>query len=237
MFRPLTAGEIECRVAQVGKTKNRVWASILIYKDARVDQKLLDEVVGPMNWQDSYTIIDGNLYCTISIFDSAKGEWISKQNVGTESNTEKEKGQASDAFKRAGFNWGIGRELYTAPKIFIDLEEGEYSERDGKLKCTAVFTVSEIGYQEGEINRLVILDRRGRVRFQHGASEAPAVYVSDDGKKLTEGGAAWLKAAQRVVDGDTCEDGTPLPVMMQEYYHIPDEAMARFFKLIEKLKK
>lgn len=107
MFRTLTAGEIECRVAQAGKKASGGWCSILIYKDARVDQKLLDEVIGPKNWKNDYTFIDGNLYCTVSIWDGEKKEWISKQNVGTESNTEKEKGQASDAFKRACFNWGM----------------------------------------------------------------------------------------------------------------------------------
>ena len=128
MFRPLTAAEVECRAAQCGKSKSGPWVSILIYKDAMVDQKLLDEVIGPMNWKNSYEMIDGKLFCTISIWDKEKGEWISKQNVGTESNTEKEKGQASDAFKRAAFNFGIGRELYSSPKIFINLKPDEYDE-------------------------------------------------------------------------------------------------------------
>ena len=167
MFRTLTADEIECRVAQVGKTGQRIWASILIYKDARVDQKLLDEVIGPMDWKNEYSIVDGNLYCTVSIWDREKKEWISKQNVGTESNTEKEKGQASDAFKRACFNWGLGRELYTAPKIFLDLKEGEYREEGGRYRCSAVFSVKEIGYNaERAIDRLVVVDRNGNERFR-----------------------------------------------------------------------
>lgn len=240
-FRTLTAGEIECRVAQVGKTKSKVWCSILIYKDARVDQKLLDEVIGPMNWANEYSIIDGNLYCTVSIWDKEKQEWISKQNVGTESNTEKEKGQASDAFKRACFNWGIGRELYTAPKIFIDLQEGEYKDDNGKVKCSAGFFVKEIAYDGNrEINRLVIVDRKGTVRFQMGgkpANDSPKnVFVSEDGRRITEGGDAWRKAAQRVADGETCKDGTPISVQMAEYYNIPADAMSRFFDLVNELK-
>lgn len=167
MFRPLTADEVECRVAQVGKKQNGgVYASFLIYKDARVDQKLLDEVVGPKNWKNDYSFINGSLYCTISIWDDEKKEWISKQNVGTESNTEKEKGQASDAFKRAGFNWGIGRELYSSPKIFIDLKEGEYYEQNGSLRVKYPFTVTYMHCDDNmEIDRLTISDKWGNVRF------------------------------------------------------------------------
>ena len=172
MFRPLTADEVECRVAQVGKKKDgSVYASFLIYKDARVDQKLLDEVVGPKNWKNDYSFINGSLYCTISIWDEDKREWISKQNVGTESNTEKEKGQASDAFKRAGFNWGIGRELYSSPKIFIDLKEGEYYEQNGSLRVKATFSVSDLHCDKDyQIDRLSISDGKGRVRFSYGSN-------------------------------------------------------------------
>lgn len=183
-FRPLTADEVECRVAQAGKSNNGAWASILIYKDARVDQKLLDEVIGPMNWKNDYEIIDGNLYCTVSIWDKDKNEWISKQNVGTESNTEKEKGQASDAFKRACFNWGIGRELYTSPKIFINLESGEYDEANGKLRCKANFYVSEMHVSEDRIiDRLVIVDKNNRERFRFAGQTSPAPAPAGKTKK------------------------------------------------------
>jgi hypothetical protein len=107
-IRRLRADEIEVRAAQVKKNaKGSVYASLLLYKDARVDQRLLDETFGSMNWQRSHEIIDGRLYCTVSIWDAEKKIWVSKQDVGTESNTEKEKGQASDSFKRACFNWGM----------------------------------------------------------------------------------------------------------------------------------
>ena len=112
-FRTLKADEIDCRVGNV--TDKGV--SLLLYKDARVDMRLLDEVVGTMNWKREHEIINGNLYCTVSIYNEATQQWVSKQDVGVESNTEKEKGQASDAFKRACFNWGIGRELYTPTKM------------------------------------------------------------------------------------------------------------------------
>jgi hypothetical protein len=102
-FRKLRANEIEARVATV----NASGCSLLLYKDARVDQKLLDETVGVFGWKRSHELIGDRLYCTVSIKDPDTGEWVSKQDVGTESYTEKEKGQASDSFKRACFNWGM----------------------------------------------------------------------------------------------------------------------------------
>lgn len=107
-FRTLKPDEVELRVAQAGKrSSGQVWAQYLIYKDARVDQRVLDETVGPMRWKKDYKMIEGRLYCTVSIWDGELKEWVSKQDVGTESNTEKEKGQASDAFKRACVCWGM----------------------------------------------------------------------------------------------------------------------------------
>ena len=126
-IRLLRAEEIECRVAKV----NQKGVSLLLYKDARVDCKILDEVFGPMNWQRTHQSIDGNLYCTVSIWDPEKGQWISKQDVGTRSYTEQEKGQASDSFKRAAVVVGIGRELYTAPFIWIPAERVCIERREG----------------------------------------------------------------------------------------------------------
>ena len=121
-FRLLEANEIDCRVAQCGTmAKGGAWCSVLLYKDARCDQRLLDETVGAFNWQRQH--LRDNANCIVSIWDDEKGQWISKEDTGTESNTEAEKGLASDSFKRACFNWGIGRELYTAPKIFITLSD------------------------------------------------------------------------------------------------------------------
>ena len=111
----LTEQDIDCRVQSVSKAKTgRVGAVLLLYKDARVDMRILDQVFGPGNWQRTHEVINGNLFCNIDIWDDEKKTWVRKQDVGTESNTEKEKGQASDSFKRAGFNVGIGRELIQA---------------------------------------------------------------------------------------------------------------------------
>ena len=119
-FRALRADEIECRIGTVKEGKG---VSLLLYKDARCDMNILDETVGPENWQRNHEVVNGNLFCNVGIRIEPSPEnrfdWVWKQDVGTESNTEAEKGQASDSFKRACFNWGIGRELYTAPFIWI----------------------------------------------------------------------------------------------------------------------
>lgn len=169
-FRTLKASEIDCRIQSIGQNKTgAVGTTILLYKDARVDMNILDETVGAMNWQRGHSIIDGNLYCTISIWDEVKEQWISKSDVGTESNTEKEKGQASDSFKRAGFNWGIGRELYSAPFVYIQLDKSEYIERNGKLTSNAKFKVKDVSYDENRnIVRLIIVDSKGKVRYTFG---------------------------------------------------------------------
>ena len=108
-FRLLKPNEIDCRVASI----NEKGLTLLLYKDARVDQSILDETVGAMNWQRHHSRDNAN--CIISIWDDEKRQWVEKEDTGKESFTEKEKGLASDSFKRAGFNWGIGRELYSAP--------------------------------------------------------------------------------------------------------------------------
>ena len=150
-FRKLKANEIDARVSRVSE-KGAV--SLLLYKDARVDQNILDETFGIFGWQRKHEIIGGNLYCTVSVKNPETGEWVSKQDVGTESNTEKEKGQASDSFKRACFNLGIGRELYSAPSIWIN--KGDYKD-NGRGSTYDRFKVKDIGYDaDGNISRLVI---------------------------------------------------------------------------------
>lgn len=161
-FRKLTADEIDCRV----KTVNQDGCLILLYKDARVDQNLLDETVGPMNWQKTYSRDNAN--CTVSIWDEDKQQWVSKEDTGTESQTESEKGLASDSFKRACFNWGIGRELYTAPYIFIDCKTEK--DNNGKYKTRERFAVQSIGYDsKGNINQLVIVNAYGKKCYEMGA--------------------------------------------------------------------
>lgn len=162
-FRPLRKEEIDCRIATIKQNG----LSLLLYKDARVDMRMLDETVGQMNWKRSHQIIDGNLYCTVEIWDAEKQQWISKQDVGTESNTEKEKGQASDSFKRAGFNWGIGRELYTAPFIWITSNDCTIKEANGRYACYDRFRISDILIENGCIEMLEIKNEKtGKIVFR-----------------------------------------------------------------------
>ena len=170
MFRLLTAREIECRVAQV-KAKG---LSLLLYKDARVDMNILDETFGPLNWQRRHTRDNAN--CIVSIWDDSKKCWVEKEDTGTESNTEAEKGLASDSFKRACFNVGIGRELYSAPFIWVTPPDCTITSDNGKYKCFDRFEVREIGYDEHrEINHLVIVNEKtGNVAFKFdGPAEKP----------------------------------------------------------------
>ena len=177
-FRKLNANEIECRVATVKAPKvenDKVsggGCSILLYKDARVDMRLLDEVFGMMGWKREHQTIDGRLYCTISVYDKESGQWVSKQDVGVESYTEKEKGQASDSFKRAGFNWGIGRELYTAPFIWIVPKDTEWRKTNQGYSPNVNLHVEEIGYTDDSISYLRLADASGATRFEWGKSDA-----------------------------------------------------------------
>ncbi|MDU3456660.1 MAG: hypothetical protein E7F47_01995 [Peptoniphilus harei] len=164
-IRLLKANEIDVRVQMV----NQNYISVLLYKDARVDMKILDETFGPMNWQRHHDVINNNLFCTVSIYDEDKKQWISKQDVGIPSYTQAEKGEASDSFKRACINIGIGRELYSAPGIFITPQQGEVTQNKGKYQTKSKFYVKEIEYDnEREIAYLVIVDGKGNQRYSWG---------------------------------------------------------------------
>lgn len=156
MFRDLTADEIECRVAQITDKG----CTLLLYKDARVDMNILDETFGVCGWQREHTLIGDRLYCTVKIRDKDTGEWIAKQDVGTESYTEKEKGQASDSFKRACVNIGIGRELYTAPLIRVYADKYQVSQKNGKPTTYDRFKVSDIAIKDKKITGLIIINQR-----------------------------------------------------------------------------
>ena len=167
-FPLLQADDLEVRIAQVKAPENGKsgGVSLLIYKNARIDQNILDATVGRMNWQNRYYDIGGNLHCVISIWDSDKNIWVERDNVGVESNTEQTKGEASDAFKRAAFNWGIGRELYTAPFIWVTDKNCVISEYKGKWQCKTKFSVSSINYDDNrKICELVIVDQDGNTVF------------------------------------------------------------------------
>lgn len=173
-FRLLRSDEIDVRIAQIEKT----WCTLLLYKNARTDMNILDETLGAMNWQRTHEVINGNLFCNIDIWDEDKKQWVRKQDVGVESYTEKEKGESSDSFKRAGTNVGIGRELYTSPTIFVtprkdmgsirkaDEESNEFFEKNGKYTTKTRFYVDYISYEGRNIQGLIIRDHKGNIRFE-----------------------------------------------------------------------
>nr|DAQ68553.1 MAG TPA: Rad52/22 family double-strand break repair protein [Caudoviricetes sp.] len=159
-FKQLNAGDVECRVAQVSKTGKG--CSLLLYKDARCDMRQLDETVGTMNWQRKHEFKDGRLYCSVGIWDEDKQQWIWKEDVGSESNVEKDKGLSSDAFKRAMFNWGCGRELYTAPFIWVKASDVNLSQFNGKWKTNDKFSVKKMNVDSGVITELEIVNDNTR---------------------------------------------------------------------------
>lgn len=172
----LEAKDVECRIQQItGNDAKGYGAILLLYKDARVDMKILDSVYGAMNWQRKHTVINGQLFCSVLIWDESKKQWIEKQDVGTESATEAEKGRASDSFKRACFNVGIGRELYNAPFIYIKLDAGEVRKNSkGKPTTYTRFNVTEMEYSREKecFTKLVVCDEKGRQRYSFGGSKA-----------------------------------------------------------------
>lgn len=216
----LTAQDVEARVQQV---TDRGGAIILLYKNARVDMAILDEVFGPMNWQRSHQVIDGRLYCTVSVWDSEKQQWISKQDVGTESQTEKEKGQASDSFKRACFNLGIGRELYNSPFIFIQLKPDEVATgKSGKKTTYIKFNVTELEYnpQTRTFTRLTIVDGKGAERYRVGSKNV--TQAKTEPKKPTQASTKTEPAARELVDKYVVrvEGGRCLVEVQKKWYDV-----------------
>ena len=169
---PLKISQVDFRVQSIN---GGGYATILAYKDARVDMDRLDEVVGRGKWQRKHEIIGNQLFCSVGIYNEDIKEWIWVQDVGTESNTEKEKGRASDSFKRACFNLGIGRELYEYPQISIKLNTDEYEDdpkNQGKKRATWNFKLKEwrwyAEFEGTKVSYLACKDGKGVVRYTHG---------------------------------------------------------------------
>lgn len=167
-FRKLTPSEVEVRINQVSEK----YTQLLLYKTARTDAILLDETVKAENWQSDYKQIKEDIYAGIGIYDESKQQWVWKWDTGTAGNFEPEKSIASDSFKRAGFKWGIGRELYTAPKIAVmnEVIGGVYSRDSGGKKYWNLnkpyqtFYVKSLDYNSNnEISKLTIADSKGNI--------------------------------------------------------------------------
>lgn len=169
-FRPLRADEIDVRV----NTINEKGCTLLLYQDARVGMNLLDEVYGPFGWKREHVVIDGKLCCTVSIRNPETGEWVGKTDVGTESMTEKEKGIFSDSFKRSVVNWGLGRELYSSPFIWVPATSYSGQKRGDKYATYDRFKVSHIEYTDGNITALTIVNASAKDKkvFEIGPQKA-----------------------------------------------------------------
>lgn len=222
-IRLLRADEIECRVAVI----NEKGLSLLLFKDARVDQKILDETFTPFGWKRSHQSIDGNLYCTVEVWDRETGQWIAKQDVGIPSYSEKEKGQASDSFKRACFNWGVGRELYTAPFIWITAAHANIQKKGEKYTTGERFHVQEIRYNDRrEITGLVIVNSQGKRVYE---------FQEKEPGKETKPSGIHMEALQRELE----RTGVAMETVL-ERYHIREASqltMPMYTNAMNSLKK
>jgi hypothetical protein len=219
LSRPLTSEDIDFRVQSINA---KGYATILAYKSARVDMQRLDQAVGPLNWQRKHELIDGKLFCHVGIYNEENGEWVWKSDVGTESMTEATKGESSDSFKRACFNWGIGRELYDYPIISIPLVlDTEYELVSGKgrqkwgLKLRDWKWHSQ--FTDGKVNYLACKDTNGKLRFQWGE------YIKEESQPKVQ------QTAQSVLDPDANPQGVlkkktdaeiELEAVTQEYINV-----------------
>ncbi len=167
LSKPLEIDDIDFRVQSINKGG---YATILAYKDARVDIKRLNEVCGVLGWKREHTRDNKN--CIVSIWDQENHHWVSKEDTGTESQADSQKGLASDSFKRACFNLGIGIELYDYPVIQIKLEPNEFKIEGGRAKQTYELKLKQWKWaSQFDGNKLIALackDHNGKVRFKHG---------------------------------------------------------------------
>jgi hypothetical protein len=207
LSKPLSIQDIDFRIQSINKGG---YATILAYKDARVDQQRLDDVCTPLGWKREHTRDNHN--CIVSIWDKENAHWVSKEDTGTESNTEQQKGLASDSFKRACFNWGIGRELYDYPQISVKLNANEVDlTATPRPKATWNLKLKEwmwsAKFEDGVLSYLSAIDEKGKTRYQYGepprspASEIKAEVVNQD---HVNGCYAMLKEE---IDAD--EEGRP----------------------------
>ena len=230
-IRLLNSDEIECRVGTISEKG----LSLLLYKDARADMKILDETFGAMNWERQHELIGDNLYCTVRIWDETKKQWISKMDVGTESYTEKEKGQASDSFKRACVSVGIGRELYSAPFIWISATKITIQRKNDRYITYDKFKVKEISYNKNrEISGLVIMNQNGQVVYSQLPSKA------ETNRSITDfSGAKKTVDYEQSINRELERTGVALDTVLKRYkvHSIQEMSEETCQKAINSLKK
>lgn len=213
-IRLLNADEIDCRVSAISEKG----LSLLLYKNARADQKILDETFTMFGWKRSHQSIDGNLYCTVEIWDNEKKQWIGKQDVGTMSYSEKEKGQASDSFKRACFNIGIGRELYTSPFIWIPASKVSIQKKGDKFVTSEHFRVLKIEYNsQREICNLAIVNSGNILIYS---------YMQKDNLNDGKNGTIGISTAQMAaLEKELRRTGVTLEAVLDRYHLMVVEQM------------
>lgn len=219
-FPLLNANDIEVRVQNV---KPGSGFSLLLYKTARTDAKYLDLIVGAYNWQDKYYVLNDTLYCSIGIYCEERKEWVWKDDCGSETQVEKEKGQSSDAYKRAGFRWGIGRELYTAPFIWVSESEKDNSKGN--------YEVKSISYDDNkEIKTLEIINSRTKeVVYSYGVAKKSQ---KSQEQTLTEDYKEKTKATATMFDPHTISK-EHLSVIVGAYNSYSEERKARFMNYLK----
>jgi len=163
---PLDIKDIDFRIQSINKGG---YATILAYKNARVDMNRLDDVCGAENWQRDHKELKNVIYAGIGIYFKDLEQCVWKWDAGAESFTEKQKGESSDSFKRAGFNWGIGRELYDYPVIQVKLNADEFELKDNKARATWNLKLKQwrwhSEFKDGKLVRLAAKDENSKLRF------------------------------------------------------------------------
>lgn len=230
MFRLLRADEIECRISQC----NQYGVGLLLYKDARCDQNILDETVGAKNWMRHHTRDNAN--CIVAIWDEDKKQWIEKEDTGTESYTEAEKGLASDSFKRACFNWGIGRELYTAPNMFVranQLKTLKQEEVKGKTKwtCSDYFKVDAIEYVDRKLVYVRIVNLKNDAVIEFGQPAKEATQQKDTENSVID------DVKKKVLRDKMTEKGITAEQVESRYGAIETMSMKNWMKAMQALEK
>ena len=183
-FRDLLPSEIECRVGATLKDQNgNPYAfQIMLYKTARVDCQILDETFGQFGWKNNYYQVKNTMICSVSIWDEDKHEWINKDNGGDDDFTmEQVKAECSDSMKRACFNLGIGRKLYSASKIYMVVN----IDKDNDPKKSK-YIVKDIGYDDTSITKITIANKKTKqVVISYGTDEKVSVSSQNQGQNTT----------------------------------------------------
>ena len=228
-FRALRADEVQVRFAQLNNKQDPTGVQFLLYKDARCDMRILDEKFGAFGWSREHKMLDGKLYCSVSIFNEATNSWVTKDDAGEETQIAEAKGEASDAFKRACFNWGIGRELYTAPKKIEIPFENDFERQ--KQNIFGLY-VSEMVVNDHRIDKLVISDKY-KPRFtwtRQGVSVTPQASKSPLDYPLPATPHATM---HRVGSG---EKAKPIPTQEPKQFSSKNEAITTVKNTLPRLK-